>query len=99
LAQRQHAVVIMLDDDATVVVLHRRKQPRKHERRVWSPVPVMSAVEFAFRTVNRKIDRLNPARTEDDLPFAALVDRTVADQPDVALQQILVTFQNLAKIR
>src|SRR6185369_3315612 len=40
----------------------------------------------------------DPARAEDDLLPAALMNRPVADQPDVASQQVFVRIQNLPEV-
>ena len=39
------------------------------------------------------------ARAEDDLLAPALVHRAVADQPDIAAQQVLVRCEDLRQVR
>ena len=99
IAERLDAVVEMVDQHAAVVVLHGRQQARQRHRRIRRPVAVMAAVQFVVGSVERDVDGGDAARAEDDLLAAALVHRTVADQPDVAGQQVLVLGDNLRQVR
>src|SRR5579884_330205 len=99
LAQGLDAVVEVRDGSAAVVIPHAGEQAGEHERGVGRPVAVVAAVQLVAGAVDREIERDNTARAEDDLGAAALVHRTVADQPDVAGQQVLVRGNDLGQVR
>ena len=98
-AERLDAVVEVVDQDAAVVVLHGGQQARQHHRGIRRPVAVVAAVQFVTGAVERDVDARDAARAEDDLLAAALVDGPVADQPDVARQQVLVLLEDVREVR
>ena len=97
--QWHHLVVEAGNPDMSLVVFHRREQPRKLERRVRRPVAVMSAVELGPRAVDRHRERGDAACAEDDRLLACLVHGTIADQPEVRGKEILVGRDRLLQVR
>ena len=83
-AERRDAVIEVRDQHVAALVFHAGEQLRQHHRRVGSPVAVVAAVQSAVGAVDGDREVGDAARAEDDRLPAALVDRAVADEPDVA---------------
>src|SRR5262249_5583396 len=78
LAQRLDAIIEVLYQYPSVVVLHRGQEPREHHGGVRSPVSIVAAVQLSPRTVYGDVERGHATRTEDDLLPAALMYRPIA---------------------
>src|SRR6516225_1736484 len=89
----------MIDEYLAVVVLHRSQQACERHRRVRRPIAVMAAVQLVTGTVERDRKFGDPASAEHNLLTPALMHRAVADQPDIAFQQVFVPRDDLRQMR
>ena len=99
LGERLDAVVEVVDQHAPVVVLHGRQQARQRHRGVGRPVAVVAAVQFVAGPVESDLDAGDAARAEHDLLAAALMHGPIANQPDIAGQQLFVFGNDLRQMR
>ena len=76
-------VVVAVDDHIAVAVAHRGEQLNEAPCRIRDPVAVVPRVEPAHRAEHGDLHVRDPTDAEDDLWHPGLVDRAVADQPEV----------------
>ncbi len=81
-----------------VGVLHAGEELDKHERGVWSPVAVVAAVEGAVGAVDGDLEVGVAACAEDEGLAAGLVDGAIADEPDVAVDEVAVGHEDLFEV-
>jgi hypothetical protein len=68
------------------VIFHTGEQLRQHHRRIGCPVAVVAAVQLAVRPVERDGEMRHATRAEDHTLASALVNRAIADEPDVSAE-------------
>ena|SRR5438105_8611729 len=88
----------MLDEHAAVVVFHGCQQTREHHRGIRSPVAVMPTVQLVRGPVNGNVQSLDATRAKYNLLAAALMHGTIADQPDIAAQRVLVGGNDVSEV-
>jgi hypothetical protein len=59
----------------------------------------VAAVQTAIGAVDGDFDMRISARTEDECLLSALIDRAIADQPNVSLNQVTMSAENLFQMR
>ena len=72
---------------------------RQHHVGVWRPVAVVAAVERARRPVDSELNPHHAAHPEGHLRLATLVHRTVAEKPEVGLEELRVAGEHLPQVR
>ena len=97
--ERFDVVVEMLDEHPAAVVFHRSQQPRQQHRRIRRPVAVVAAVQLCAGPYTVMSTRVTPRAPKmmDLLP--RLVHRSVAHQPEIGSEQVLVGGQRAFEIR
>ncbi len=97
-AERRDAVIEVRNQHMTVRVLHAGEQLRQHHRRIGRPVAVVAAVQFAVRPVERDGEMRHAARAEDHALASALVNRAIADEPDVSAEFAAILLEHGAEV-
>ena len=82
----------------TVRVLHAGEQLRQHHRRIGRPIPIVAAVQFAVGPVESDGEMGHAARAEDHALASALVDRAIADEPDVSAEFVAILLEHGAEV-
>jgi len=94
-AEGDDAVVEVRDEDVTVGVFHAREELYEHECGVRGPIAVVAAVKGVVGTVDGDLEVGIAACAEDESLVARLIDGTIADEPDVAVDEVAVGHKDL----
>ena len=94
-----NVVVEVRNEDAAIFVFHPSEQLRQHHGRVRSPVAIVTAVQAVVGAVECDLEMCVATRAEDYGLLSALIDRAVANKPDVSVDQFAVGFENLLEMR
>ena len=97
-AERRDAVIEVRNQHMTVRILHAGEQLRQHHRRIGRPVPVVAAMQFAVRPVERDGEMGHAACAEDHALASALVNRAIADEPDVSAEFAAILLEHGAEV-
>ena len=97
-AQGRYPVVEVRNEDVAIFILHAGEELGEHHGGVGRPVAVVSAVEAVMGPVEGDGDMGVAARAEDDGLRAGLVDGAVADEEDVAVDEVGVGGENLLEV-
>src|SRR5690348_9674403 len=89
----------MRDENPALAVFHAGQKLHKHHGWVGSPVAIVAAVQTAIGAINSDFDMCISPRTEDKCLLPALIDRAIADQPNVSMNQVAISIQNLFEVR
>ena len=94
-AERNDAVVEVRDEDVAVGVFHAGEELDEHECGVGRPVAIVAAVEGAVGAVDGDLEVGVAACAEDEVLAAGLIDGAIADEPDVAVDEVAVGHEDL----
>ena len=89
----------MRDENMALVVLHAGKKLDQHHRGVGSPVAIVTAMQTASGAEDCDLYMRVSTCAEDQRLLAALINRAVANQPNIPMNQIAVDAQNLLQMR
>jgi len=97
--KRRDAVVEVRNQHVSRLVFHACQQLGKHHRRIRSPVAIVAAVQAVMRAVERDFEMSIAARAEDHCLLSALIHRPIADQKNVAVNEVAIRSKDLFQMR
>jgi hypothetical protein len=92
------AVVEVRDENVAVSVLHAGEKLDEHHGRIGSPVAVVATVQTVVGAVDGDLQVSVAACAEDERLTAGLIDGAIADEPDIAVDEVAVGHEDLFEV-